>query len=95
MGCVLLSVTYGKKGNKIWSEIPKFSCGMAPTKLRIDVCGNTCIYIRYALVTIAIFTSMIAIELFYLTQLRTFLDFYLSTYFSLSLTGLSYIFDKV
>ena len=31
------------------------------------------IYIRYVVLTIAIFTSMLAIELFYLTQLRSFL----------------------
>ena len=33
IGCILLTVTYGNKGNKIWSELPKYSGKMAPTKL--------------------------------------------------------------
>ena len=33
----------------------------------------TPIYIRYVVLTIVIFTSMLAIELFYLTQLHSFL----------------------
>ena len=24
IGCILLAVTYGKKGHKLWSEIPRF-----------------------------------------------------------------------
>ena len=40
IGCVILSVTYGKKENKLWSEIPIDFGNMAPTKLRGDVCGN-------------------------------------------------------
>ena len=41
ISCVLLEVTYGKKGNNLWSEIPKYSGKMAPTKLQRDVRGNT------------------------------------------------------
>ena len=34
------------------------------------------IYIRYVVITIVIFTSMIAIALFYLTQICSFLGFF-------------------
>ena len=34
------------------------------------------IYIRYAVITIVIFTSMLSIELFYLTQLYSFLGYF-------------------
>ena len=44
IGCVLLAVTYEKKGHNIWSEIPKSSCRMAPTKIQRDVCGNNDLY---------------------------------------------------
>ena len=33
IACVLSEVTYGKKINKIWSERPKSSCRMSPTKI--------------------------------------------------------------
>ena len=36
---------------------------------------GTTIYIRYVVISIVIFTFMIDIELFYLTQLRSFLGF--------------------
>ena len=41
IGCVLSSVTYGKKIHKLWSELPKYSDKIAPTKLRRYVRGNT------------------------------------------------------
>ena len=44
IGCILLEVTYGKKGQRIWSEIPKDSCRMEPTKLRIYVRLKTDLY---------------------------------------------------
>ena len=44
IGCILSTVNYGKKGHKLWSEAPEYSGKMAPTKLRIDVCGNTNLY---------------------------------------------------
>ena len=47
IGCILSAVTYGKKGNKIWSELTKDSCRMAPPKLRRDICGNTDLYKVY------------------------------------------------
>ena len=39
--CVLSSVTYGKKGHKLWSEIPKSFGRKATTKILRDVRGNT------------------------------------------------------
>ena len=44
IGCLLSAVTYGRKGQKIWSELPKYYGKMTPTKLRRDVCGNTDLY---------------------------------------------------
>ena len=44
IGCILSEVTYVKKGHKLWREIPKYYGKMAPTKLQIDVCGNTDLY---------------------------------------------------
>ena len=41
-----------------------------------DTFMGTPIYIRHIVITIFIFTSMLAIELFYLTQLRSFLVFF-------------------
>ena len=37
------------------------------------------IYIRYIVISIVLFTSMLAIELFYFTQLHSYIIFYLST----------------
>ena len=42
--CILSAVTYGKKGHKIWIEIPKYSCRMAPLKLQRDIRVNTNLY---------------------------------------------------
>ena len=44
IGCVILAVTYGKKGQKLWSELPKYSGNIAPTELRRVVRGNTNLY---------------------------------------------------
>ena len=44
IGCILLEVTYGKKGHKLWSEIPKSFGRITPTKLRGDFGGNTNLY---------------------------------------------------
>ena len=33
IGCIILAVTYGKKGHKLWIEIPKYSVRMASPKL--------------------------------------------------------------
>ena len=38
---------------------------------------GTPIYTSYAVITIAMFTSMLAIELFYITQLCSFLGYFL------------------
>ena len=41
IGCIISALTYGKKGHKIWSEIPK-SLGKNPrTKLRRNVFEKT------------------------------------------------------
>ena len=37
IGCVLSAVTYGKKGHKLWSEIPKYFGKMENPKLQRDV----------------------------------------------------------
>ena len=60
IGCVLSAVTYGKNVHKLWSEIPKYFGKKAPNKLQIDFVG-TLIYIRYVVISIIIFTSMLAI----------------------------------
>ena len=44
IGCVLLEVTYGNKGHKLWSEIPKSFGDKAPNKLQIYVCSHTNLY---------------------------------------------------
>ena len=68
IGCIISAVTYGKKGHKLWSELPKDSCIMAPTKLRRDVCGSTNLH-KVFWYHYRHFTSIISVELFYLTQL--------------------------
>ena len=68
IGCIILSATYGKKGHKLWSDVPTYLVSM---KIRNHegMFVETTIYIRYVVLTIVIFTSMLAIELFYRTQL--------------------------
>ena len=44
IGCVLSAVTYGKKRQNIWSEIPKYFCNKAPTTLQRGVCRNNNVY---------------------------------------------------
>ena len=44
IGCVMLTGNYGKKVHKLWSELPKASCMMEPTKLQRYFCGNTHLY---------------------------------------------------
>ena len=44
IGFVLPEFNYGKKGRKLWSEVPKASCRMASTKLRRNIRGNTDLY---------------------------------------------------
>ena len=40
----ILSVIYGNKGHKLWSEITKYSCRVELTKIRIYVHGDTYLY---------------------------------------------------
>ena len=44
IGCILSTVTYGNKGQNIWSEIPKDFGNMENPKLRRDVRVNTDLY---------------------------------------------------
>ena len=56
---------------------------------------GTSICIRYVVIIIVIFTSMLAIELFTLKSFVNFLDVYLGTYLFLSFTDLQYFLGKV
>ena len=42
--CIISAVTYGKKGRKLWSEVPKSFGKYVNPKLRRDFCGNTDLY---------------------------------------------------
>ena len=44
IGCLLSAVTYGKKGRKLWSELPKGFGKYDNLTLRRDVCGTTNLY---------------------------------------------------
>ena len=44
IGCILSEFTYGKKGNKLWSEVPKYFGKCENPKVRKDVCGNNDLY---------------------------------------------------
>ena len=44
IGYVLSKFSYGKKGHKLWSEIPKDFGNKPPTEIQIYVCGNTNLY---------------------------------------------------
>ena len=88
IGCILSAVTYGKKVHKLFSDIPKASCSMAPPKLRRDVCGNTdlykvcCYHYRHSYIY-ACHLIILSYTIFF-----HFLDVSLGNYLSLSLTGL-------
>ena len=44
ISCIILAVTYGKKGTNIWIEIQKSFGNVEKPKLRRDVLGNTNLY---------------------------------------------------
>ena len=44
IGCLISAVTYERKGHKLWSELPKYSGKISPTKIQRDVRGNTDLY---------------------------------------------------
>ena len=44
IGCILLAVIYGKKGSKLWSEVPKGFGKYENLTIRIDVRGTTNLY---------------------------------------------------
>ena len=60
-----------------------------------EIFVGTPIYIGYVVISIILFTSMLAIELFILHNFVHLLNFYLITYLYLSLIGLRHILDKV
>ena len=60
-----------------------------------DMFVITPIYIRYVVISIVIFTSMLDIESFYLIKFVHLLDVSLSNYLSLYLTLLWCVIDKV
>ena len=53
IGCILSAVTYGKKGHKLWSEIPKDFGKMEIIKYE-EMLVETPIYIRYVVLAIVI-----------------------------------------
>ena len=60
-----MEVTYGKKGHNIWKEIKNILVERHLINYE-DMFVVTTIYIRYVVITIVLFTSMLTIELFYL-----------------------------
>ena len=66
ISCVASEVTYRKKGHKLCSEIQKYFVGCHLLNHE-EMFVERPIYIRYVVITIVIFTSMPAIESFYLT----------------------------
>ena len=44
IGCILSAVNYGKKGRKLWSEVPKCFGKYENPTLQRDVCGTTNLY---------------------------------------------------
>ena len=93
IGCILLKVFYGKKGHKLCIEIPKPFGNNPPSNCK-DIFMVTQLYIRYVVIYIVFITVMLAIGLFYLTQLCLFLGYFFE-YLSLFITiGFQYIIDK-
>ena len=72
IGFILSAVTYGKKGKSFGGIYQNLLLGWH-LLIYEEMFVETPIYLRYVVITIVIFTSMIAIELFYLTQLLSFL----------------------
>ena len=60
-----------------------------------EMCVVTPMYIRYVVIYMVLFTSMLPIELFYLAQLCSFLGCFFEYLPLFSLIGLRYIIDKV
>ena len=76
IGCVLSEVNYAKKLHKIWSEIKKLLVGWHLINYE-EMFTETPIYTMYVVINIVIFTSILAIEVFRLTQLCSFLGCFL------------------
>ena len=62
----------GRKETRFGVKYQKLLVGWHLIKYE-DMFAGTMIYIRYVVLTIVIFTSMISIEIFYLTQLHSFI----------------------
>ena len=94
IGCILSAATYGNKGHYLWSETPKTFGKNSTTKAQRDVHGN--IYLNRACCDLySPFTVMLAIELFFLTQLCLFPGCFFK-YLPLFIhICLRYILDKV
>ena len=95
ISCVLLAVTYGKKGHNLLSEIPKYFGNNAPNKLQRNFRGNTnfykvcCdIYRRFYIY------ACHWIILLYTTLFNPWIFLWVLTYIS-PFTGLWHILDKV
>ena len=91
VGYIIQAVTYGKKGHKVWSEVPKSFGKYENPKLRRYFRGNTDLY-KLCCAHYRHFTSMLAIELFYFTQLCSFhgcLFEYLPLFLHLQVCGIS------
>ena len=71
-GCIVLEETYGKKGHKLWSEIPKTFGNKAPTKLQRYFRGSINLY-QVCCDLYCPFLSVLAIELYDITLLCSFL----------------------
>ena len=65
-------LSIGRKYTRFGVKYPKLLVGLHLPKYK-EMFLETLTYIRYDVITIVIFTSMLAIELFYPTQLRSFL----------------------
>ena len=94
IGCILLAVPMGSN-DTIFGVIYQNILVRSHLLNYKGMFVETTIYIRYVMLTIFYFTSMLAIELFYLTKTFHFSDVYLCTYLSVSLTCLWHILDKV
>ena len=94
IGCILSEVTYGKKGQNIWSEI-QFVLVRSHQLIYKEMFVGNFFYIRYVVISIVIFTVMIAIELFYLTQLCSFIGCFFEYSHLFIPIGFQYTLDKV
>ena len=73
--CIISKITYLKKGQKIWGETPNNF--VRRKKLNYtDIFVETYIEISYVVISIVLITVMLIIEIFYLSQICSFLGYY-------------------